>query len=382
MSDENEEQMKSMYDEISADISMPDDLVPPPQEEAMGQNIIDDEVEVAFKFCFIGAGQGGSRIAESFHRLGYRRIAAINTAKQDLKGIKLANKLCIGSGGAGKDPDKAEKLIVKNRDDVIDFLRHSFGDTFDRIFVCAGAGGGTGGGTFTSLVGQSLEVYDSLGMSDKRVGLILTLPKASEGKKVNNNAHRALKEAWDMVIQDKVSPLIILDNERFGQLYPNLTISKFWSAANSNLSGLFHLFNMTAAKDSSYSSFDRNDYKNVLDSGLIVLGASPVQNWKDPVSVSRALRENLGNNMLCSDLPLHTGSCAAAIMIGGNKQLDNITQSTLDKAFEQLNRMLIEGSVVHRGIYSGDKDGLNIFTAVGGLGRPEKKLLDLENLAH
>ena len=31
-------------------------------------------------------------------------------------------------------------------DDVLDFMRRSFGEDLDRIFVCAGAGGGSGAG--------------------------------------------------------------------------------------------------------------------------------------------------------------------------------------------------------------------------------------------
>ena len=34
-------------------------------------------------------GQGGCRIAQGFHDLGYRRIVALNTAQQDLNTINL-----------------------------------------------------------------------------------------------------------------------------------------------------------------------------------------------------------------------------------------------------------------------------------------------------
>ena len=76
------------------------------EEEKVEKN--KDECDVAFKFAFVGAGQGGSRIAHAFHRLGYRKLSAINTAQQDLNTIDLEHKLCIGTGGAGKDPSKAK----------------------------------------------------------------------------------------------------------------------------------------------------------------------------------------------------------------------------------------------------------------------------------
>ena len=59
------------------------------------------------------------------------------------------------------------------------------------------------------------------------------------------------------------------------------------------------------------------------------------------------------------------------------EQLSNITQSSLDQAFAQLSRMLKPGNVVHRGIYTGDKSNLMVFTAVGGLGHPTGKCGEL-----
>jgi cell division GTPase FtsZ len=111
-------------DELSVDIELPDIPIPTAVEEE--KKVVKDEVEVAFKFAFIGAGQGGSRIAETFNKFGYRKIAAINTAEQDLNTIKLDNKLCIGDGGAGKDPEKAAEIYKSKEEDVLDFMRYSF----------------------------------------------------------------------------------------------------------------------------------------------------------------------------------------------------------------------------------------------------------------
>ena len=126
----------------------------------------------------------------------------------------------------------------------------------------------------------------------------MALPKKSEGKRVNENAYNTLSKVWELVESGHVSPLILLDNEKISQMYPNLVVSNFWQTANMSMSGLFHLFNLTTARDSSYSSFDSTDYKGILDSGLIVFGASNVEDWKDPISISRAVRENLQNNLL------------------------------------------------------------------------------------
>ena len=118
---EHQEQIESFYGEPPADISLPDMLVPPPPTTTSKVDI-KDECDAAFSFAFVGAGQGGARIAETFHRLGYRKIAAINTAEQDLNTIDLKNKLCIGKGGAGKDPAFAEKVYGESKEDVLDMI--------------------------------------------------------------------------------------------------------------------------------------------------------------------------------------------------------------------------------------------------------------------
>ena len=42
--------------------------------------------------------------------------------------------------------------------------------------------------------------------------------------------------------------------------------------------------------------------------------------------------------------------------------------------------MLATGNVVHRGIYSGDKDSLTVYTTIGGLASPDEKLKELMKL--
>jgi cell division GTPase FtsZ len=382
MEEQGEDKVKAMYGEASSvDVSLPDLLIPPPPKQREEKKEIKDEVDVSFNFAFMGAGQGGSRIAESFHKLGYRKLAVLNTAEQDLNTINLENKLLIGNGGAGKDPSVGREAYKARKEDVLDFMRYSFGDEVDKVFICAGAGGGTGAGTLCPLVQTAKEYQESIDASSNSVGVILALPKKSEGKRVNENALNTLSEVWGLVESGDVSPLILLDNEKIAQLYPNLVVSNFWQTANMSMAGLFHLFNLTTARDSSFSSFDSADYRGILNSGLVVFGASNVEDWRDPVSISRAVRENLQNNLLSGGVDISGGSCAAGVVIGGKEQLENIPQAHLDGAFEQLTRMLRVNSTVHRGIYSGDKPELTIFTAVGGIPKPVEKLEDLKKLA-
>ena len=217
------------------------------------------------------------------------------------------------------------------------------------------------------LVQTAHELSTTIKRGPQKVGVILTLPRKSEGAKVKNNSMKALAEAVNLSNRGLVSPLIVLDNERISQLYPNLSISNFWSTANSSLAGLFHLFNLTSNKDSSYSSFDKSDYQTILDSGVVAFGVAPVKQWDDPVALSRIIRDNIKNSLLAGTMDLSTANIAGVIAIASEKILSELSQSHMDQALEHLNRTMRSGSTLHSGIYSGDKDTMNLFIAVGGL---------------
>ena len=68
----------------------------------------------------------------------------------------MENKLCFGEGGAGKAPEVATQAF-QEKVNISDFLERSFGDEIDKIFVCAGAGGGTGAGSVVSAVRSAVK---------------------------------------------------------------------------------------------------------------------------------------------------------------------------------------------------------------------------------
>ena len=372
--DENDEIIVNQSDD-TFDMELPD--IPMPSEEEVDVNI-EDKIPVGFKFAFVGSGQGGSRIAETFNKLGYKRVCAVNTAAQDLATCTISNKLKIGNeSGAGKDREVARAVIKEQREDILDLFRRSFAGDFDRVIVCAGAGGGTGSGTTAELIEIAREYQKSIKATSDKVGVFLALPKITEGKRCAANAYKTLKEVLQYVDKGIVSPLVIIDNEKINKLYPRLSINQFWTTSNGSICTLFNLFNNIITKNSSYSTFDNKDYKTVLDSGIMVFGATQVTKWADGTDISKAMRDNLQKNILSGGIKLSTGNVAAAVVIGDEDSLDNIPQEYLDQAFEQLTRTLKTNSTVHQGIYKGNKSGLSIFTAIGGLGKPEDKLEEL-----
>lgn len=148
-------------------IDLPD--IPLPDDDPLEDSIEDEFNDAAFDFAIVGVGQGGSRLAESFWNLGYRRVGIINTAQQDLSLIKIPeeNKLLIGEGGAGKNPEAADEVFRTRYEDILDFLKKTFGTSYERVLVCAGAGGGTGAGGVARVLDICHDLSQSLGKEKK-----------------------------------------------------------------------------------------------------------------------------------------------------------------------------------------------------------------------
>jgi len=368
---------ESLEDDLGVDI--PD--IPLPSLEEFEESLIEDEFESAYKFAVVGVGQGGSRLAETFWKLGYRRVAVINTAAQDLKPISIPekNKLLIGGkGGAGKDRKVAKSLFENQREDILDFLKKTFKGGIDRILVCVGAGGGTGAGGGPLVVEICHDLCQTFGVEnsseDAKVGAILALPTKSEGSRVKNNAQQTAEELIKFATEGTLSPLIILDNERIKHLYPKLSVNKFWSTANTSICSLFHLFNKIACQDSEYTAFDKADLDTVMASGIISFGAVPVKAKEggiEETDISHAVRDNLKKNIL-ANIDVATGNVAACVVIGDKDTLDETPQESLEHGFDQLTRSLGDGSTVHRGIYHTSKKGLVVYTIIGGIEAPDQ----------
>lgn len=363
--------------------------VPTPPEEVR-EDVADafkEGSQPAFKLCFLGVGQGGGRIAQQFYKYGYRRVCAANTAIADIAPLELpeANKLTIGvGGGAGGDPGEGNRVLQEHREDIYNLMRKSFGASFDRIIVAATAGGGTGAGGVFEAVNTAHDLIDKLELrgkdsADPQVGVIIALPKESDGRKASATSAQILQKLYELTVpkagKPRISPLIILDNQRIDKLYPKTATGAFWETANHSVCSIFHLINTVAARESRYTSFDKKDLEQLLKSGLLVFGAMPVKDWKSREGLSNAIRENLTKNLLVGGMNLKSGKTAGCIVVGKREVLDNdLPQSYIDEGLSMLARTIQPGSSVRHGIYAGNADGVVVYTIIGGLDCPLERI--------
>jgi cell division protein FtsZ len=374
-------------DEDSDAVDIPEPIqayVPPPPRDNPHQDKFDSAIQMAF----VGAGQGGGRIADSFYNFGYRRVCAVNTTQQDLKGLKMPEerKLLMGKtvkGGAGKDPAQGEAAARESYEDVMDHLMRSWGEGAEYLYVCVGGGGGSGSGSWPVLLDAMREYAESTNIEKpfyKHLGVILTLPKKSEGSRVQRNALAAVKTALQLLEDKKISSLVLVDNSKIHELYPGLPVKMFWQIANDTFTGIFHTFNLLAAKDSEYNTFDCADYRSVVQNGLMIFGRTKVASWRGKEDISQAVRQNLAGSLLADGFDLSKANMAGAIVVAHDDVLGEIPMENIDYAFNSLGRVLgNEGITLHNGIYEGRQPGMQVLTIISGLEPPSSRMQYLED---
>lgn len=346
------------------------------QFEAQAQNATVSQVDTVNKekrsinFGIIGTGQGGSRIAEAFHQLGYP-VCVVNTAEHDLRNINIPedNKLLlkIGAGGAGKDLEEGLGAATDYAEDILDLMKNSFGRKVDHILVCCGGGGGSGSGSLP-------KVIDMARIMGVPVGVIFTLPKNAEGSKVKSNTLNRLLMLNNKLQSGDIAPLILVDNNKIHEMHTGASLAKFWRIANAQIAGLFHLFNVLSAQNSAYTSLDPADYKTIINSkGCIIFGSTVVEDASRKTAVAKALRENIAKGLLAEGFDLTQSNIAGMILTGSQELMENLPQENLDAAIECLERIVGSGTL-HHGIYNENVDKLTVYTIIGGLELPHERI--------
>ena len=346
------------------------------------------EHPVAFKFAFVGVGQAGGRIARTFQELGYARVCAINTAAADLAELKTfpANtKLDIGEQqGAGKDPEVAARLVKDKDGEIYDLYKRAWGPDVDYAFICLSGAGGSGAGMYRKAV-EVAKVFMRDHKRPVKVGVIMALPKNSEGQRGAKNVLHSMRQLPAL----NLSPIIFIDNERFLSLYGNtVALQQEKPASNASTAQLLHTFNRlagTESEDVGGTTFDPADFSRCMDSGVVAFAAASVKQWSNPTDLTGPIREQLQRNTLVS-LDLTGGTVAGLLYVITGAAWDGpqaIGASSIDHGNASMHRLLKQqDSVVFHGVYPAQgKDGVKILAMVGGLPFPEERIADLAERA-
>lgn len=206
----------------------------------------------------IGVGGGGGNAVNHMYREGIHDVSFVlcNTDNQALNDSPVPVHLQLGKEGlgAGNKPEKAREAAEESIEEV----RKMLSDGTKMAFITAGMGGGTGTGAAPVIARVSKE----LGILT--VGIV-TIPFRFEGEKKIDQALDGVEE-----MSKHVDALLVINNERLREIYPELSILDAFGKADDTLS--------VAAKSIAeiitvhgLINLDFNDVKTVLKDGGVAI---------------------------------------------------------------------------------------------------------------
>lgn len=170
----------------------------------------------------IGVGGGGGNAVNHMYREGIHDVTYVvcNTDKKALSDSPVPNTLQLGEGlGAGNKPEKARKAAEES----IDEIKNMLDDGTRMVFITAGMGGGTGTGA-APIIARCAKEAGIL-----TVGIV-TIPFKFEGIRKINQALDGVEE-----IAKHVDALLVINNERLREIYPQLTVTNAFAKADDTL---------------------------------------------------------------------------------------------------------------------------------------------------
>ena len=172
----------------------------------------------------IGVGGGGGNAVNHMYREGIHDVSFVlcNTDNQALSDSPVPVHLQLGKEGlgAGNKPEKAREAAEESIEDI----RKMLNDGTKMVFITAGMGGGTGTGAAPVIA------RESKAMGILTVGIV-TIPFRFEGEKKIDQALDGVEE-----MAKHVDALLVINNERLREIYPELSILDAFGKADDTLS--------------------------------------------------------------------------------------------------------------------------------------------------
>ncbi len=230
----------------------------------------------------IGVGGGGGNAVNHMYREGIHDVSYVvcNTDKKALEDSAVPNHLQLGCGlGAGNRPEKARKIAEES----IDAIKEMLNDGTRMVFITAGMGGGTGTGA-APIIARCAKEAGIL-----TVGIV-TIPFKFEGIKKINQALDGVEE-----ISKHVDALLVINNERLREIYPELTVINAFAKADDTLTiaakSIAEIITMHGIMN-----LDFEDVTTVLKDGGVAIMSTGYGEGEN--RVTKAIKEALNSPLL------------------------------------------------------------------------------------
>ena len=218
----------------------------------------------------VGLGQGGGRLAKTFHEGMGIPLVVMNLAGIDVAHMGLAKneRLVFEHGGTGRDPEFGEQIATDRLTDLQSFLRRRGKVYVEGQSVLVTVGGGGGAGT-----GFMFPVLEALLQDEKQVFLIFTLPEKREGLPTKPNALKALDRLIKEYVQKERISILLVENDFCVQRYGRSDKGNYWNSVNVGIVTSLKRFHVLTELErfsefidvsAGYKALDANDLKRIL----------------------------------------------------------------------------------------------------------------------
>ncbi len=263
----------------------------------------------------VGVGGGGGNAVTHMFNEGIHDVTYVlcNTDNKALTDSPVPMKLQMGEGlGAGNRPEVGRKAAL----DSLPQIRELFTDGTRMAFITAGMGGGTGTGA-APIVAQCARELDIL-----TVGIV-TIPFRFEG-------HKKIDQALDGVeeMSKHVDALLVINNERLREIYPELTVLNGFAKADDTLSiaakSIAEIITMRGI-----INLDFQDVKTVLKDGGVAIMSTGYGEGEN--RVTKAFQEALHSPLLNNNDIFNSKKVLFYITFSRNDQNNQLTMEEMNE---------------------------------------------------
>jgi len=271
----------------------------------------------------IGVGGGGGNAVNHMYREGIHDVNFVlcNTDSKALCDSPVPIRLQLGKEGlgAGNRPERARQAAEES----VPEIHRMLDDGTKMVFITAGMGGGTGTGAAPVIAREAKE------MGILTVGIV-TVPFRFEGNKKIDQALDGVDE-----MSKHVDALLVINNERLREIYPDLNVLSAFEKADNTLSvaarSIAEIITMHGI-----INLDFRDVCTVLKDGGVAIMSTGY--GEGDSRVTKAIEDALNSPLLNNTDIFHSKKVLLSISFCAEKEGDTLMMEEMNEVHEFMSK--------------------------------------------